>query len=231
METIALIPARSGSKGFPHKNIARINGRTLIELAVRVGLDCPEIDRVFISTDSEAYEQIARKAGAVSLGLRPNFLASDTAKTIDVVTDFLRQLASPCKYLVLLQPTSPVRHPDDISAMLSILDTQHAEAIVSVEQIDEPHPFKLKKISDSGHIRPFLAGTSSEIPRQSLSKVYRLTGGIYISTCRSIIENKTLLPENTRPYVMTGTANIDSKRDLDIMLGLLQINKIQIYGV
>jgi len=230
MKTIALIPARGGSKGFPHKNIARINGRTLIELAVKVGKDCHRIDEVYISTDSREYEKIACRAGAKSLGLRPPELSTDTAKSVDAVINFLKTLGQSPDALVLLQPTSPMRAPNDINQMLKKMETTGCKAMVSVEKIEEPHPHKLKKMSDKGWIEPFLSHTSSEIPRQMLPEVYKLNGAVYISRCSSILSEATFLPRETLPYIMGNSINIDSENDFDLIQGLIKLNKIKIYG-
>ncbi len=231
MKVIALVPARCGSRGFQNKNIAKIKTATLIELAVRVGLDCDIVDDVYISTDSKEYEDIALNAGADSLGLRPDKLATDTAKSVDVVIDFLNRLEKQYDYLVLLQPTAPMRNPEDISNMVYKLRDSNAQAIVSVEKIDEPHPDKLKKISEDGFIQSFLQNTTSEISRQLLSDVYKLNGAIYIVKCNTVLSEKTLLPDKTLPYVMPGSINIDSQFDFNIILGLLTTGKIEIYGV
>ncbi len=231
MKVIALIPARCGSKGFLNKNIAKIRDKTLIELAVRVGQDCEIIDDVYISTDSKKYEEIAIGAGAKSLGLRSAQLATDTAKSVDVVIDLLNKLETKYDYVVLLQPTSPMRKPKDITNMLCTLRDSNAEAIVSVEKVNEPHPNKLKKISENGFIKPFLQDTTSEIPRQLLPDVYKLNGAIYISKYDAVISKRKLLTEKTLPYFMPDSINIDSQFDHNIILGLLEIKKIKIDGV
>jgi CMP-N-acetylneuraminic acid synthetase len=231
MKIVALVPARSGSKGFPHKNVARLGGKSLVELAVKVGLDCDSVQSVYISTDSMAYETLAIQAGAQSLGLRPRDLASDTAKSVDVALDFLKRLAEPADCLVLLQPTSPMRHPEDISKMIEILKNQKADAVVSVEKLEEPHPNKLKKITSDGFIAPFLGQTSSEVPRQSLPEVFKLNGALYVIRTDVLVSVRTFLPQKTLPFLMKGTINIDSEQDYQIIQGLLKTNNIQIYGV
>ena len=231
MTAIALVPARSGSKGFPNKNIATIRNKTLIELSIAVGKNCQMIDEVYISTDSKHYEDIAIKAGACSLGLRPAELSTDTANNIDVALHLLRQLEQKYEYVVLLQPTSPMRTPDDISNMLLKLAASDAEAIVSVEKLEEPHPHKLKKIDSNGFVEPFLNGTTSEVPRQLLPEVYKLNGAIYITRYESIISKRKFLTDKTIPYIMQGSINIDSQFDYDTIVGLLSTNKINIYGI
>lgn len=194
MNVIAIVPARSGSKGFPHKNMARINGKTLIELAVKVGLDCKDIKKVYISTDSYEYEKTALEEGAESLGLRPEKFATDTAKSSDAVIDLITRLREPVDYVVLLQPTSPIRSPRDISKMLNLLTQTKADAIVSVEKLEEPHPNKLKQITAKGFLAPFIKSTSSEVPRQLLPAVYKLNGAIYIVRTSTLMAEGTFLP-------------------------------------
>lgn len=230
MKAIAIVPARSGSKGFVHKNIAKIQGRTLIELAVQVGLDCSQVEQVYISTDDPGYEQIALQAGATSLGLRHSDLATDTAKSADVVIDLVNRLEKLPEFVVLLQPTAPMRRPEDISQMLALVMDSDADAIVSVEKLDEPHPNKLKQITEQGFVAPFLTGTSSEIPRQLLPDVFKLNGAIYIIRTSSLLADRTFLPPKTLPYAMSFGINIDTELDYHILLGLLSLGKIEIYG-
>ena len=105
MKILAIIPARCGSKGFPNKNIAKISNKTLLELAIKVGLDCKIVDDVYISTDSPDYERLAVNAGAKSLGLRDRKYATDTAKSVDLVIDLINKLDKKYDYVLLLQPT------------------------------------------------------------------------------------------------------------------------------
>lgn len=231
MKTIALIPARKGSKGFPDKNMAEIQGRSLIEMAVRVGRDCPQIQQVFISTDSPAYEAAACRAGAISLGLRSPELSNDTARTCDVAIDFLKQLDDIPDILVLLQPTSPVRTPRDISQVISRFNDPDVQAVVSVEKLIEPHPFKLKKLTSQGYLEPFIPHTSSETPRQELPDLFKLNGAIYAIRSQTLITQGTFLPQNTLPYLMKGSVNIDDERDYQVLKTLFNNNEISLYGV
>jgi CMP-N,N'-diacetyllegionaminic acid synthase len=214
MKILAIIPARSGSKGLPHKNIAKIGDVTLLELAVQVALRCPLISDVYISTDSAEYEQIGLNAGANSLGLRPAELASDTAKTTDVVLDILEKLNKDYDYIVLLQPTSPLRTPQDIMNMVTAIEQSNAEAAVSVTLLEEPHPYKLKAIDENGYITPFIEGTTSEVPRQTLPAAYALNGALYVVEYKTFLEKRTFLPQRTLPYIMKDNINIDTEADL-----------------
>jgi len=226
MKVLAVVPARCGSKGFPNKNIKEIEGKTLLEWAIKIGLDCSIIDDIYISTDCKKYENIAISAGAKSLGLRPRKLASDTAKSIDVIIDLLDNLEKKYDYVVLLQPTSPVRQGIDIENMLKSIEENNSSSAVSVCEFEEPHPFKLKTINDKGYIKSFIDGTSSEVPRQSLPKAYALNGAIYITKVKTILEEKTFLPDDTIPYIMNNNINIDSEEDFIFLEAMIKKQKV-----
>lgn len=230
MKNIALIPARSGSKGFKNKNIAKLAGKTLIELAVNVAVKTNKIDDVYISTDSNNYEKIAKDNGAKSLGLRPKSLSGDKVKTIDVVIDFLRKFPEQISNIILLQPSSPIRTPDQINKMIEKLTKNNSDAIVSIEEIIEPHPHKMKTIKN-GYISEFIDGTSSEVPRQLLPEAFKLTGSVYVNSVKSLLEQKTFLPKKTLGYQINNTINIDSENDYILIKALYEQNKIDIYGI
>lgn len=229
MNVLAVVPARSGSKGFPNKNIASLNNVSLLEMAVLTGSGCKSVTDVYISTDSPEYEKIALGSGARSVGLRPANLASDTAKTSDVVLDMLGKLEKHYDYIVLLQPTSPLRTSDDIDNMLQLTISKNADACVSLNKIEEPHPHKMKSLTESGYVRPFLEGTTSEMPRQSLPPVYALNGAIYVVRTDVFIRQKSFLPENTLPYIMNRSINIDREEDFILLKSLFESGKISLY--
>lgn len=231
MKVLAIVPARCGSKGFPNKNIAKIGDKTLLELAIKVGVDCKLIDDVYVSTDCNNYEKIAIDAGANSIGLRPKELASDTAKSVDVIIDLINKIDKEYDYLVLLQPTSPIRTPNDIESMLNIVKEHDAKASVSVCKIEEPHPYKLKLLDDSGYVKSFIDGTTSEVSRQSLPDIYALNGSIYLTKIDTLLENKTFLPENTMPYIMEHNINIDSEEDFIFLEAMNERKKVTIWGL
>jgi CMP-N,N'-diacetyllegionaminic acid synthase len=231
MKVLVIVPARCGSKGFTNKNIAKVGGKTLLELAINVGLDCPLTDDIYISTDCKKYEKLGIKAGAKSLGLRPEKFATDKAKSVDGVIDLINKLDVQYDYLVLLQPTSPIREPLDIEKMMKLILDNNADASVSTFHLEEPHPYKLKSISNDGYIRSFIKETSSEISRQLLPKVYALNGSIYIVKISTLLQEKTFFPIKTIPYIMSTNINIDSEDDFDYLKYLNDNNSIDIYGV
>lgn len=231
MNVLGIIPARSGSKGLVDKNISVVGGLTLLDLAVRVGRDCDCINHLFVSTDSLKYEEIAINAGALSAGLRASRLSSDSAKTVDVVIDLLEALPDFYDYIVLLQPTSPVRSPSNIVEAFNFLVSADANAIVSVEFLDEPHPAKVKKIDNNGFLFPYISNSSSEIPRQQLPKSYRLNGAFYIIKVKALLKYRTFFPSKTLAYQMSKGVNIDSEEDLIFLRILHEHGKVSIYGI
>jgi CMP-N-acetylneuraminic acid synthetase len=230
MRAIGIVPARQGSKGLPGKNLAKVSGVSLLELAVRVGVDCPDLQQVYVSTDSRQYEKIAIAAGAVSVGLRPTRLADDAARTVDVLVDLLDKLEDQPDILVLLQPTAPVRRPADISLAIEKLQSGHTDAVVAVEPLGEPHPHKLKRIGNDGFVEPFMPGTSSEGPRQALPPVYRLSGSLYAITTQAFRQHRSLLPQRTLPLMLPSGVNIDSERDLILLRALVANGSLRLHG-
>lgn len=209
---VAIIPARSGSKGFVNKNIASIKGISLMERAIKKALDSKIIDDVYISTDSNEYEDIAIKSGALSLGLRPSNLSLDSTTTQEVIINFLENdKVKNVTHIVLLQPTSPIRTVDLVDRAISVsLDTN--QSVVSVAKVEDPHPFKLKKIINNKLV-PFIENTNSEINRQSLPLAYELTGSIYVTTKKNILERNSFFSESTIPIIQENFINIDSEKD------------------
>lgn len=225
---IGLVVARSGSKGFPGKNIALLKGRPMLEYAINTGNASSLLGAVYISTDSKHYESIALGAGAVSFGLRKDELATDDSKTIDVVCDFIRGFAKGIPdYVVLLQPTSPIRTAQQIDECIR-LHQQTGESVVSVAKVEEPHPCKLQKIDGSGVLRPFLEGESSERPRQDLPTAYQLTGAIYVASSTHILKNRSFFSSKTIPYITEKFVNIDSKDDFDYLNYLLDRGRVSL---
>ncbi len=228
MKGVALITARSGSKGFKNKNIAKINNKTLIEYAVASVENSVHIDEVFISTDSKQYENIALMAGAKTQGLRPNFLSTDTAKSIDVVRNFLQKFGNEKPdYVVLLQPTSPQRTVEQIDECIGIHLNMN-QSVVSVSKIDEPHPYKMKLINEMGNITPFVGGASSDVPRQMLPPVYSLTGAIYVASTECILNEGSFFSSMTKPYITPNFTNIDSEDDYLYLKYLVDTGKVSL---
>lgn len=196
---IAVIPARGGSKGLPGKNIKPLCGKPLINWTIQKALQSTLIDELVVSTDREQIAAIAQAAGASVPFLRPAALATDTTPTIDVVEHVLEhfraQAAAPFDYLVLLEPTSPLREDADIDQMLLKLDASAArfDAIVSVGEVST-HPSITKRLSGDS-IEPYCPELQMASRRQDNPPAFFPYGVAYIAKVQTLLAQRTFYPQ------------------------------------
>ena len=198
---IAIIPARGGSKGLPGKNIKELCGKPLIAWSIEAGLGCKYIDEVMVTTDSEETARIARKFGASVPFIRPTELASDTATSFDAIKhaiDFYENELDKCfDYIVLLEPTSPLREKGDIDGMFEkiISMEDQFDAIVSLGEVHE-HPSIMKKIVGN-EIEPYCKNLYMATRRQDNEIAYFPYGVAYIVKTKTLLEEKSFYPFRT----------------------------------
>ncbi|MHB1275783.1 MAG: acylneuraminate cytidylyltransferase family protein [Candidatus Humimicrobiaceae bacterium] len=226
----AIIPVRGGSKGIPKKNLYKIGGLTLLERTIILSKKCSYIDRVLVSTDDQEMYDISKKYEVNTPKLRPPYLATDTAKTVDVVINLMDELSIEDSYIVLLQVTSPLRKSDDFENLFKVFEKNkdNCNAIVSLTEFDDPHPDKIQKI-ENGFVKSYL-GVESMVPRQELPKVYRLNGAFYMTSTELLRKYRTFVPEKTVPFIMPEerSLNLDNKYDLYLLEALLQRGIIEV---
>jgi CMP-N-acetylneuraminic acid synthetase len=183
---LALIPARGGSKGLPGKNIKPLFGKPLIGWTIEQALRSRLLDRVVVSTDDKAIAETAVKYGAEVPCLRPPGLARDNSRVVDVVLhvlDLFEKRGEKYDYLLLLEPTSPLRKKGDIDrAVRTLVDAgARADSLVSVGEIALEHPAYAKTIGRNKFIKPYCPDISSAGNRQGLAKAYFPYGVVYLS--------------------------------------------------
>lgn len=218
MSTIAIIPARGGSKGLPRKNIRPLAGKPLIAHSIEVARNCNNIDRVIVTTDDKEIADISREYGAEVPFIRPEHLAGDEATTIDVLKhaiDFLEKEPSKVSHIILLQPTSPLRSTDDVTKALEIYFQQNnQEAVISVCEA-QTHPYLLKKITNQCIVdfieKPVVTR------RQDFPNVYELNGAIYICP-KENIENGYIYKDKAIPFIMNRESSVDIDDEVDFLL-------------
>lgn len=204
---LALVPARSGSKGVPHKNVRPLHGKPLLAWPIAAARASRHVDRVVISTDSAEYAELARQAGADVPFLRPAALASDTAPSIDFILHALDHLDASGErydYLMLLEPTSPLTDGGDVDAALSTLDANRdvADSIVGVTAMVSTHPVFAVRIGDQGLIHPYAASSFGQLPRrQDTELLYHLEGSLYASSVEALRRERSFCHRRTLPYV------------------------------
>lgn len=213
MEALALIPARGGSKGIPHKNLAKVGGYSLTQRAIMSAQQASASLRVLVSSDSTEILSEARRCGAEALSRSPE-LALDTTPTIDVVRNLVQseEFAS-YEYLVLLQATSPFRSPADIDACLDIAsDSGSAVAICELE-----HPLEWSFQCDD-EMRLSLPEGGFSARRQEASPAFRLAGSVYASSIDRLREGGALVDGSSVGHVVPRWRGIDIDEPLDLAI-------------
>lgn len=225
---LGIVPARGGSKGLPGKNIRDLCGKPLIAWSIEQGLACEYIDKVLVSTDSEEIAAIAIQYGATVPFLRPADLAVDTASSIDVLFHALDYLGSHSElfdYVVLLEPTSPLRDVADIVGALELLvNSRHAESVVGVAKVEASHPSFLFVVQD-GVLQPMAGSQPTGLRRQDLQEdFYYLEGSIYACSVASLRKYKSFYHAATTPWVVNRykATEIDELSDFIVAEALMK---------
>jgi len=218
--TLALIPARGGSKSIPHKNLAPLAGKPLIAWTIEAALRSPTRLRVVVSTDDDEIASASRSFGAEAPFERPLGLAQDDTPTMAVVSHALWWFDENEGYrperLLLLQPTSPLRTADDISAALALADEHRAESVVSVSS-GATHPHLLKRVTEDGRLED-LSPHDAVIRRQDLEPVFSLNGALYLAAREQLAKRESFYGERTYAYVMPPERSIDVDTPWDLYL-------------
>lgn len=213
---LAIIPARSGSKGLINKNIKELNGKPMIAYTIEAAIKSRVFDDIIVSTDSQEYADIAIQYGAKVPFLRPNHLSTDESTTNEVIVHCLNELSenrNEYDYFMILQPTSPLRTSIDIVDAVDLLFEKKANSIVSVCE-SEHSPMYMNTINESLSLREFIS-KDVKMRRQELPKYYRLNGAIYLSDVINYLSEGDLYGENSYAYVMNKKNSIDVDDELD----------------
>lgn len=210
MKSIAIIPARSGSKGLKDKNIKELNGKPMMAYSIGAALRSNRFDCVHVSTDSEQYAEIARTYGADVPFLRERTLAQDHTSTWDALRYVIRkyeEMGQRFDLVTLLQPTSPLRDENDICNAFQIFEEKNADAVISVCELE--HSVQIcNTLGENGSMNQFI--DSNKVgPRQAHETFYRINGAIYIQKTQMLMKKENLYNENSYAYVMDKVNSID----------------------
>lgn len=219
MRNLAIIPARSGSKGLPDKNIKPFVGKPLISYTIAEALKSGCFQEVIVSTDSEKYAEIAKQFGANIPFLRSQDTSSDVASSWDVVNEVLlsyERIGKKFDTFTLLQPTSPLRSACDIQAAFKMLSNAEAQAVVSVCKADHPLAF-FNHIPPSGSLASFVKAQKS-LRRQDVDTDYfRINGAIYLVRIPFFEQSHMIYREGCYALEMNKLASIDIDDELDFI--------------
>jgi len=218
---LSVIPARSGSKRLPGKNHRNIAGKPLIAWTLEASLGSTIVDRTVVSTDDLPLIETIAQNGFLDFLRRPNSLATDDASMTSVLIDVIDQLSKQGEsfgYLILLQPTSPLRTAEHIQEAFDLIDERNALGVVSVCLTEHPKEWT-GKIREDGSLDAFFRETRLEMQSQELGESYQINGAIYIVPVEQFLEYQSLfLPEGMVALVMDRSESIDIDYDHDFQL-------------
>ncbi|GAB5564475.1 MAG: hypothetical protein Wins2KO_15380 [Winogradskyella sp.] len=208
-KVLAIIPARGGSKGIPLKNLTMVNGKPLIDWTINAALQAKCINDIVITSDNDDILSHAKTFKDVVCIQRPRNLAEDDTPTEPVIEHALLSVViEDYSVVVLLQPTSPLRQPEDIDAAYSKFINSNATALISVMK-PQKHPLKSFKVSEEGYLDGLVNNEFPFMARQKLPQVYYPNGAIYMIYVDTFMTNKTLLTNKTIPFEMSDYNSID----------------------
>jgi CMP-N,N'-diacetyllegionaminic acid synthase len=223
LSVLAVVPARGGSKEVPLKNLREVGGRSLIGRVGDVIANVPEIDRAVVSTDNAGIAAAAKAAGIAAPFMRPENLSGDLVSDIDVLSH--AHMAAEAAYkqrydiAVMLQPTSPLRTPGQVSATIRMLVEEGWDSVWTVSPTDsKAHPLKQLVVAGGalGYYEP--AGGAGIVARQQLHPVYHRNGIAYAMTRACLTEQSTIMGERTGALIITGEhVSIDTEWDIALV--------------
>tara|TARA_Y100000996_G_scaffold409068_1_gene389146 strand:- start:4886 stop:5602 length:717 start_codon:yes stop_codon:yes gene_type:complete len=216
---IALIPARSGSKGLKNKNLLKINKKTLVEIAITNALSSKFISNVYLSSDSKRILKYGTKKNINNI-LRPKKYSSDKATSRDVIKHFLKNTGSIQllnNYIVYLQPSSPMLSAKHIDNAIKLIKKKKSDYLISCFPNNSETLFKSLKKSKNGKIKPVFNKSFLYSNRQSFKNTYTPNGCIFIfKIVKNFLKNFTNY-SNCIPYIMKQKDGVDINNKQDLL--------------
>ena len=207
MSILAVIPARGGSKGIPRKNIKPLASKPLIGWTIEAAKQSSCLDRIIVSTEDEEIASVARNLGADVPFMRPTELAADDTPAIDPVLHAISHLPD-CDWVLLLQPTSPLRSAEDIDGIWQFCQERGALSAVSVCEV-EKHPYWMYQFNAAQRLEPFIKGRPDVTRRQDLLSAYALNGALYLAKTDWLLQRQDFIGPETLGYVMPPERSVD----------------------
>lgn len=220
---LAVIPARGGSKSIPRKNIREVAGKPLIAWTIEAAKRSKYIDRLILSSEDEEIIRIAKQWGCEVPFVRPRELAGDDAPGIDPVLHAVKMLPG-YDYVVLLQPTSPLRQVDDIDGCIKFSISKKLNICLSVSDTRKS-PYWMFSLDKRGRMRPIIKGKKTIFRRQDLPKIYAINGAVYCAKVNWITKKKSFISNETVAYVMPAERSLDIDSEMDLMMADILLRK------
>lgn len=224
MEPICLIPARSGSKGLPNKNMLFLDGKPMIFHTIQAAIDsgCFKKENIYVSTDSVFYKEICETTGVTVL-MRPEELATDFTTSFQLNEHFLKDFPED-QVFVLLQVTSPLRTGEHVREAMELYESSDADHVVSFTKVDKS-PTLFTTLDEQGYAKD-IAGLGGSYRRQDEKTLYYPNGAIYISSKKPYLADKTYFSDKTKAYLMSkeDSIDVDDRNDFMGVIGRIYFN-------
>ena len=222
MSTVACIFARAGSKGVPNKNIQTFNGKPLISWAVELALEVKQINKVFVSTDSEEIAEIARMAGASIPFIRPSELATDTSPEWHSWQHFIKFLADKDGKLpevfLSLPATSPLRSTIDVESCLNEFKKGRADFVVGITPSERNPYFNMVKKGEDNQVNLVIQQVEKYSRRQDTPEIFDLTTVCYVGKPSTILTKNSIFEGKVAGVVIPRERAIDIDTELDFQI-------------
>lgn len=225
MKVLAVIPGRAGSKGVPGKNSKVFDGKPLISYAIEAALESKLITDIVVSSDGEEILRIASLYELVKLHNRRKDLATDSSPIGDTLVEIINQFEEHPEFIVLLQPTSPLRTGRQIDEAIGLLFTaSNCNSVISVVRMDDVHPARMYWMENEIQPMKPIIQEFETARRQDIPAAFYRNGAIYVTRVSKFLETKSVMTSPSCGYEMSGQTwlNIDDKRDMVIAESLIK---------
>ena len=215
MSTVAVVPARGGSKGIPRKNLADLGGRPLLQWTIDAATASGVVDRTIVTSDDDEILDLAAACGATP-HRRPDELATDDVHAVHAVVEVLRSRELADGEVVMLLPTSPLRTPDDIAGAHGRFAAAAPPAVISVVRLDL-HLHHLRLMDDAGALEALVPWDQATTQRQGKAPLFALNGSVYVSRADRLLRDGTFHVPGALGYEMapSHSVDIDAPEDLE----------------
>lgn len=219
---LGLITARGGSKGLPGKHLLDLGGKPVIAWTIEAAKQSRYLDRLVLSTDDTAIAEAARQWDCEVPFMRPADLARDDTPHAPVIRHAVESLDTRYDFLVLLQPTSPLRIAADIDGCIETCVSRGVSSCVTVSPAAKP-PYWMVRVDDDGRLHHAIQPPTPHTRRQDLPIWYALNGAVFVARTERYIELETFLGSDATINAMPleRSLDIDTSFDLDVARGLI----------
>lgn len=227
---LGVIPARGGSKSILRKNIYPILGKPLIYYSISAANNSRLLNDCIVTTDDLEIKTVSESYGAKVPFLRPASLSNDKALAIPTIKHAVLEYEKKNKlivdYVVMLQPTAPLRTAGDIDAAIKLLLEKGTDSLISVVNVDNYHPYKMKTIGD-GLLSDYVDTGLENPPRQSLPDIFIVNGALYMTKRDVLVNKNSFKGDSCLPYIMSQekSTNIDVMADMVVAEYYLNLNQ------